>query len=164
MHYTWETFGNDCKKLAESLRDYSFTHILSVERGGGYVTRELIKYYSRAVVVPIRVSFYDGQTKREKPLVEYPSCKVFKPQEKVLCVDDLLDSGETIDYIQNMHILEKVESVKTAVLLIKTHSKIQADYYVHSNISSWCVFPWEDAHGNHLDPNGVSYGACQAAG
>jgi hypoxanthine phosphoribosyltransferase len=163
MQYTIEAFCKDCKILADRVNDYPFTHILSVERGGGYVTRELIKYFPRAIVVPIKVSFYKGDIKQEQPHIEYPACKVFNASERVLICDDLLDSGDTISYIQNMHILKKAGSVKTAVVLVKPTSKIQADYYVHNNITSWVQFYWEDSHGNHIVDSGVSHTTLQAA-
>jgi hypoxanthine phosphoribosyltransferase len=157
MIYTTDSFRDDCKILAEQVSSYPFTHILSVDRGGGYVVRELIKYHSKAIVVPIKVSFYDGQVKREKPIVEYAAGKVFTNDEKVLICDDLLDSGETVKYIKNHHILKKAGNVKVAVLIKKPISVIEPDFCVRQNVTGWCQFYWEDANGNHYSDLGVSH-------
>jgi hypoxanthine phosphoribosyltransferase len=150
MQYTIEAFCKDCKILADRVKEYPFTHILSVERGGGYVTRELIKYFPRAIVVPIRVSFYDGQIKRDTPIVEYPACKVFKETEKVLICDDLVDTGSSVLFLKNHHIFKNVGEIKVAVLIKKITSIVEPDFCVRKNITDWCVFPWEDNKGNHI--------------
>lgn len=149
MIYTTDSFRDDCKILAERVSSFPFTHILSIERGGGYVTRELIKYYHNAIIVPIQVSFYDGKKKRDIPVVTYESCKVFTNHDRVLVVDDLVDSGDSLKYVLNMYILNKCK-VKTAVLLKKPTSIVDPDFCVHKNITSWVQFPHEDADGNHL--------------
>jgi hypoxanthine phosphoribosyltransferase len=150
MIYTTDSFCEDCKLLAERVSGYPFTHILSVERGGGYVTRELIKYYPKAIVVPIRVSFYDGQIKRNTPIIEYASGKVFNKNDKVLIVDELTESGDSLILIKQLNILINASDVKIAVLIKKIKSKIDPDYFLRDNINDWCKFPWEDEFGNHI--------------
>lgn len=159
MIYTTDLFRLDCKELAEQVSSFNFNYILSVERGGGYVVRELIQYVPWQVpVIEIKVSFYDGKKRNEVPVVVYPSCKVFKDKDKVLIVDDLCDGGHTLKYISQMYILNKCK-FKTAVLLKKPTSVIDPDFCIRRNISSWVQFPWEDANGNHISDLRVSYTA-----
>jgi hypoxanthine phosphoribosyltransferase len=75
--------------------------------------------------------------------------KVFKDTEKVLIVDDLLDSGETIKIVKNCFVLRKAGDVKVAVLLKKPTSCIEPDFCVRHNVTSWVQFHWEDEHGHH---------------
>ena len=150
MKYTHDSFCADCKELAERVKGYPFTHILSVERGGGYVVNELIKYYPRSIIVPIRVSFYDGQKKRATPIVEYAAGKVFYRKDKVLLVDDLCESGTSISFLKKHYILKKAGDVKVAVLLKKPTSSVEPDFCVRNGTMDWVQFPWEDEFGNHL--------------
>ncbi len=148
--YSMDSFCKDCKELAERVREYNFTHILYIERGGRYIAQELIKYYPKALTVPIKISFYNGQEKRHTPLIQYDACVVFKPHNRVLVVDDLCDTGDTMNFLKESYLLNKAESVKTAVLIKKPTSTFNPDYYVLDNVNDWCVFPWEDEQGNHI--------------
>jgi hypoxanthine phosphoribosyltransferase len=149
MIYTADSFQEDCKKLAKRIRSFQFSHIISVERGGKYVTNELKKYYPNASIVPIKVSFYNGNKKKDVPDVECCS-KKFSKNDKILICDDLVDSGITIDYIKNLPFLNDVDDIKVAVLIHKPTSTITPDFCIHNNVTSWCQFHWEDENGNHL--------------
>ncbi len=151
MKYTTDLFRIDCMDLAERVSSFPFNYILCVQRGGGFVVNEMIPHipYQNFYMIDIKVSFYEGQNRRETPIVQYPACKVFKDTDKVLIVDDLCDGGHTLKYITEMYILKKCK-FKTAVLLKKPTSVIEPDFCVRRDVTSWVQFPWEDANGNHI--------------
>lgn len=148
--YTHDLFVTECKSLAEQVIGYKPTHILSIERGGGYVARELIKYLPRCSVVPIKLSFYDGQNKRPVPLFSYSAGVVFKKEDKVVICDDLVDKGDTCKFLKESYILKNVTDAKVAVLVWKPTSCITPDYYTRSGVIDWVKFHWEDSQGNHI--------------
>jgi len=158
MIYTTDLFQLDCATLAKQVSSFSFNYILSVQRGGGYVTNELVKHLVNKSfkIIDIKVSYYNGQNKREQPIINYPSCKVFKDTDSVLVLDDLCDGGNTLKYISEMYILKKCK-FKTAVLIKKPTSIIDPDFCVHKNVTSWVRFMWEDGEGNHISDSCVSY-------
>ena len=164
MKYTTDSFRLDCKELAERVGSFPFNYILCVQRGGGFVVNEMIQHipHNNFYVVDIKVSFYDGQNRRDAPIVHYPSCKVFKDTDKVLIVDDLCDGGHTLKYISKMYVLSKCR-FKTAVLLKKPTSVYNPDYCLHDNVTSWVQFPHEDENGNHLSDAGVSHASCMTS-
>jgi hypoxanthine phosphoribosyltransferase len=160
MIYTADLFHKDCQVLAERVSSYQFTHILSVIRGGWYVAEQLAWRCADnegVFLIPIGVSYYEGKVKQATPKVTYTAGIVFGAKDRVLIVDDLLDSGDTIKYLKNHHILKKAGDVKVAVLIKKPTSVIEPDFCVRHNVTSWVRFPWEDANGNHYSDLGVSH-------
>jgi hypoxanthine phosphoribosyltransferase len=161
LTYTWDTFRHDCKILADRVSEYNCTDLVIIERGGLYVAQELIPLLpSKPTVHSVRVSFYSGQIRNQTPVVRWTN-KRFNPTSRILIVDDLIDSGTTIDFLKNYEPLQNVEALKFAVLAVKDVSPFKSDYYVLDNVTGWVVFPWEDAKGDHIDP--VSHTAKAAA-
>ncbi|RLI86232.1 MAG: phosphoribosyltransferase, partial [Archaeoglobales archaeon] len=69
--------------------------------------------------------------------------------KRVLVVDDVADTGETVELVAK-HVMEKnAKDVRTAVLDFKHTSKFVPDYYAREMESwKWIVYPWslyEDA-------------------
>ena len=62
--------------------------------------------------------------------------------KKVLVVDDITDTGESmgiaVDYIQSLNPAE----IKTATLRHITNSKFTPDYFAEEIIWRWVIFPW----------------------
>jgi hypoxanthine phosphoribosyltransferase len=137
MKYDWHFFKKDCKKLAELVKEYEFSHILAIERGGVFVANELSRYYEIPIITT-RISFYDGKEKRSTPIIKNEP--TFSESSKVLIVDDLADSGATLKVAKT---LVKCES-RLATMIYKDTSVIKPDYFIHSDITDWCIFPWED--------------------
>ncbi|BBD72832.1 phosphoribosyltransferase [Sulfodiicoccus acidiphilus] len=61
---------------------------------------------------------------------------------KVLVVDDVSDSGETLNAVVNLVSMFSPKAVKTATLYVKPWARTVPDYY-HSKIDRWIVFPWD---------------------
>lgn len=157
LSYTWDTFRHDCKDLANRVSAYNFTDLVVIERGGIYVENEILKYLSNSPAVHrVKVSFYNGQIRNTTPVVRWTD-KHFHSKSRVLVIDDLVDSGSTIEFLRTYDGLKMVESLKFAVLAVKDVSPFKTDFYVKDNVSGWVVFPWEDANGNHLDDASVSH-------
>jgi len=63
--------------------------------------------------------------------------------KRVLVVDDVADTGETVEIV-SQHVLEKnAVEVKTAVIDFKHTSKFVPDYYAREMEGwRWIVYPW----------------------
>lgn len=68
---------------------------------------------------------------------------------KLLFVDDINDSGGTIDYIRRLLAADgcAAENLRFAVVLSNTRSKVAVDYWAETidreTDKRWFVFPWE---------------------
>ncbi len=66
------------------------------------------------------------------------------PGDCILIIDDLTDSGESLDFvIKKLKELRPDATIKIAVLLHKKRSKIKPDYCIEET-DKWVVFPWEE--------------------
>jgi hypoxanthine phosphoribosyltransferase len=86
------------------------------------------------------VKLYDGIGKRKKA----PVIKAFYgdiKNKKVLVVDDIWDSGKTMEAVlYNM----RGEDITTATLFWKETAKCKPNYYADTvKENEWIIFPWE---------------------
>ncbi len=88
---------------------------------------------------------------------------------KLLVVDDINDSGGTIDYIRRLLAAVGCEAgnLRFAVLISNSRSKVSVDYWSRiidrNEDKNWFVFPWE-AMGTNDAINGGSTLGTRAAG
>jgi xanthine phosphoribosyltransferase len=92
-------------------------------------------------VQSIRTELYDASSKRES-LTLFGTCS-FAPNTKVLVVDDIADSGETLEFIMNYLLKEYPDvSFVSATLFYKTTSVFEPDFWVQ-DADDWIDFFWE---------------------
>lgn len=130
-------------KLATNIRanNDKFDYIVGIERGGLHVSEPLAKMLG----IPhksIKISFYGEGTERSKePVVDFHG-EVIAKTDRVLFVDDLVDSGATLMYFKdNIHC-----KYKSAALFWNQMGKygIKPDYYIEMKfLNTWLEFPWE---------------------
>jgi hypoxanthine phosphoribosyltransferase len=116
--------------------------IVGVSRGGWIPARVLCDLLSVPVLANIGVEFYTGigKTKRRPRLTQPLSAEV--SGKKVLVVDEVADTGQSLKLAQEQIIKEGAKEVKTATMYTKLRSAIEPDYH-QEKISCWIVFPWE---------------------
>ena len=131
-------FNALCKQLAKKVSVEQFDKIIAIANGGIPVAEEVNKYL-KLPLSSIYISFYDGKQKRDKPFIE--GFVTSQYNEKLLIIDDLVDTGDTADYLTKQL---KERSIKHlfACLYQKPHAKIKADFYVKET-TDWIVFPRE---------------------
>ena len=142
---SWSTVQRDAKRLSWNIKDSGYVPdiIIAIGRGGYVPARILCDYLSMNELTAIKVEHWrTAALKREKAIVKFP-LNVKIGGKKVLLVDDLTDTGETLR-VSVMH-LKKFgpKEVRTAVLLHKTCSAMVPDYFVRKVIKwRWVIFPW----------------------
>lgn len=112
---TWEDLYEICKSISIAVAKYDPDVILGIARGGLY-PGTLISHMLQKDFYPIKL------TRRQNDIVvsEHPVW-VIKPPEliknkKVLVVDEVCDSGETLEMAKEEALKIEPDSVKTAVL------------------------------------------------
>lgn len=141
---TWNQIYNMLLKLAEKIRKNGFKPdtIVGISRGGWPPARVLSDLLDNPNLANVKAEFYLGvaETKR-KPLLTQPvSTKV--AGKRVLVVDEITDTGESLKVVKN-HLIEKgATEVKIVTVYYKPWSIIKPDYY-EKETSRWIVFPWE---------------------
>lgn len=124
---SWEDFHGICKALALAASRFQPEMIVAIGRGG-YYPGTLLAHLLQVELYPVRVS------RRIRDVVKYPSPQwlVEPPQlvagRRVLIVDEICDSGETIAMVAQRVRAIGASTVKSAVLYAHTQSVSVPDY------------------------------------
>lgn len=135
----------DIEKLANSIfpvkNDYSY--VVGIARGGLHISRPLAKKL-KLKHTSIKISFYtDGVLTMYPQKVDVSKLTSLPKTKKMLIVDDLVDGGHTIQWL-NENISEYIP-YDVAVLYWNQHNSrgIYPKYYADFKPEGWVVFPWD---------------------
>ena len=143
----WDEIVEWSRGLAEKVESsgYMPDAIVAVARGGYVPARLLCDFLDVNDLLSVQSQHWvEAARAAEKAILKYPY-KVDLSGKKVLLVDDIVDTGETLllarDYIAREW---RPESVRIAVLQwISSVAKFEPDYY-HLEVRDWTWFqyPW----------------------
>lgn len=147
---TWDDYNNAIVGLARMIHDsgWEFDQVLCLARGGlrpGDI-------FSRIFDVPLAIlstsSYREeaGTVQGALDIAKHITMTKGTLSGKVLLLDDLVDSGITLEKVQ-MHLKENfpaVTEVRSAVLWCKACSTLKPDYYLHYlPTNPWIHQPFE---------------------
>lgn len=116
--------------------------IIGILRGGVIPARIISDIIGVDELDVVEIKFYTGIEKRMgKPYVRKPPISALRDRS-VLIVDDISDTGLTLQVAVDMISLYAPRSIKTATLYIKPWTKFVPDYYAAVS-DKWVIFPWE---------------------
>ena len=132
-------------RLATLIRDSDFHPdiVVAIGRGGFVPARLLCDYLDIMALTSIKIEHYlSGSAKQEQAVIRYPLCTTIENQ-RVLLVDDVNDSGDTLE-IAIQHLAGfKPHEVRTAVIHHKTCTHFQVDYQAKKITKwRWLIYPW----------------------
>ncbi len=141
---SWDQIYGLLLKLTEAVRKSGFEPdlIVGVSRGGWIPARIMSDLLENPKLANVTADFYVGlaETKNE-PIITQP-VSVSVKDKRVLVVDDLADTGESLKLV-NSHLKKHGASeVKIATIYYKPWSIIVPHYY-EKETRCWIVFPWE---------------------
>lgn len=140
-YYGYDEFLKDSKELLKKVHSYNPDSLLLVARGGLSLGHILSIGLNIREVYSINSVYY----MEDKQLYK---CEVFNipdlsKSKKLLIIDDIIDSGETMATIQSL-IQSKYPNCnhKIATLFYKKSAKISPDFYINE-ANEWIDFFWE---------------------
>ncbi len=141
---SWDQIYQLLLNLACTVRKTGFKPeiIIGVSRGGWPPARVMSDLLENPKLANVTAEFYIGvaETKGE-PVITQP-VSVSVKSKKVLVVDDVADTGESLSLVRS-HLEEQgATEVKTATIYYKPWSVMIPDYY-EKETRSWIIFPWE---------------------
>jgi hypoxanthine phosphoribosyltransferase len=131
-----------CQAQKILFQNYRPDMVVGITRGGLIPARILADLLETSEFTTIHIEFYIdiNQTKAEPTLKQPLTTKV--AGKKVLLVDDIADSGESLK-LAKTHLQQQCASeVKTATLYQKPQSITTPDFY-EKQTTNWVVFPWD---------------------
>ncbi|MBM9462523.1 phosphoribosyltransferase [Aeromicrobium sp. YIM 150415] len=141
---TWERYGTAVRELAQSVADSGFVPdvVLAVARGGLIPAGSVAYALDCKNLFTMNVEFYTGVgTTLPAPQLLPPFLDLAELNDiGVLVVDDVADSGRTLELVVNVCRGHAAE-VRSAVIYEKPRSLIAPDY-VWRRTDLWINFPW----------------------
>ena len=148
----------DSFRLGRQVLDSGFdpTHIVGIWRGGapvGIAVQELLEYHGLASDhIAIRTSSYQNIDVMGPQVRVYSTSyltKVLDPEHRLLIVDDVFDSGRSIEALVNKlhkrcrnNMSRQVRVATVYYKPLRNRTDMVPDFYVHET-ESWLVFPHE---------------------
>lgn len=140
-NYIYSEFVKDISTLHKQLQSHPFDTIVAITRGGMTLAQALAHALNIRNVQTIQAISYNGSEKLEK--VELIDNTQLQKAKQVLIVDDIADSGDTLDAVithllaHNPHI-----TCKTCTLFYKKSASIMPDFTCNE-AKEWINFFWE---------------------
>lgn len=140
--YLWKKIFEDVERLAYLVYNSYFiiNRLVAITRGGLIITGLLSQYLKICDIETVCLSSYDNHNKGKICVIK----NNIKDYNNTLFVDDLVDSGDTLNYLQNKSPDKKI---LTAVLYVKSISEeipYKPTFFIEKvPKNEWLVFPWE---------------------
>ncbi len=140
---SWKEIINLVRKLSYNISEkYEPNLIIGLLRGGIIVSRLLSDELRVKDMLSLGVKNYVNIGLKDRiEAYQWVNEELLKGK-RVLLVDDVCDSGETMRYCFDKISKIPLESIRSATLHIKPWSKFKPDFYAQQ-VEEWIVYPWE---------------------
>ena len=141
LYYSYELFVKDTQILVDKCRDFEPEILLAVARGGLTLSHLMAQAMDMRNLYTLNSIHYEGDLKLDTfNIFNIPDVSHAK---RVLIVDDIVDSGETMREILKV-LNDKFPKVefKLATLFYKNTAVLRPDYCVRE-ANEWIDFFWE---------------------
>ncbi len=142
---SWRCVVHDTEKISRLIKTsgYNSQIVVAIGRGGLVPARILCDYLHIKDLTAIKVEHWGAvATPDKQAIIKFPLNADIK-DKRVLLVDDITDTGETLrvslEYLKGFG----PQEIRTAVIIHKTTSDFIPDYYSRRIIKwRWVTFPW----------------------
>jgi hypoxanthine phosphoribosyltransferase len=142
---SWEYFSTLARTLAYRIKQSGFRPdlVIAIGRGGYVPARVVCDFLLHDLLTSFKIEHW-GMAAQEKPavIVRFPLAVDIR-DKTVLVIDDVTDTGKTLEaaitYLKGFNPRE----IRTAVLQYKTSSAFCPDYYASREHEwRWIIYPW----------------------
>lgn len=142
---SWSETERLCQRLAGMIRASAYRPelVIAIGRGGYVPARLLCDYLHLMGLTSIKIEHYlSGANRQKEAVIRYP-LKADIRGLRVLLVDDVNDTGDTLAVAtQHLQTFQPGE-VRTAVMHHKTVTRFKVDYCARKIIKwRWLIYPW----------------------
>jgi xanthine phosphoribosyltransferase len=152
FHVSWDQIHRDARALAWRLdgkgpgEGGTWRAVVAITRGGLVPAMIVARELDIRVIDTVSVKSYlsgGGQAdqRREAKVLKAPDAGLMGDGSGILVVDDLVDSGKTLELIRSLY-----PKAHFATVYAKPHGKPQVDSYITEvSQDTWIFFPWDMA-------------------
>jgi xanthine phosphoribosyltransferase len=143
LRYSYKELISDLKEMLPKLKSQKYDTILAVARGGMSMAHILGESLDIRDVYSVNAIGYDDTKKLDNVRI-FNIPQELKNSKKVLIVDDISDSGDTLYSIDKL-LLDKYEDIQfdTYTLFYKSSSRFEPTYY-SKEAKEWIEFYWSE--------------------
>ena len=150
LHITWDQYHKLTEKLARQIHEsgWQFNQLICIARGGLRVGDVLSRIYDLPLAILSTSSYTEkaGTVRGELIIADQMTMASGRLGDRVLLVDDLVDSGVTLEAVTRTlpQRYPQVTALRTAVLWYKASSVFKPDYYIeYLPDNPWIHQPFE---------------------
>ncbi|MET0345365.1 MAG: phosphoribosyltransferase [Casimicrobiaceae bacterium] len=150
LHVTWDQYNTLVERLALAVHEsgFRFNQIICIARGGMRVGDVLSRIYEQPLAILSTHSYSSegGTLRGELVIAEHMTMTKPRLGDKILLVDDMVDSGHTLQAVhaELPRRFSHMTELRTAVLWWKACSVFKPDYHVdYLPDNPWIHQPFE---------------------
>jgi len=147
FHVSWEQMHRDSRALAWRLDhqgpgpDGSWRAVVAITRGGMVPACIVARELNIRMVDTIAVKSYDHQNQAATEVLKAPDTTVMGDGTGILVIDDLVDTGRTLEVVQAHY-----PNAHFATVYAKPKGKpLVSTYITEVSQDTWIFFPWDMA-------------------
>ena len=146
FHVSWDQLHRDARALAWRLDGKgpdagAWKAVVGITRGGLVPAAIVARELDIRVVDTISVKSYSHQTRKEAQVTKEPQAALMGDGEGILVVDDLVDSGKTLELVRRLY-----PKAHFATVYAKPKGREQVDTFITEvSQDTWIFFPWDMA-------------------
>ena len=145
FHVSWDQLHRDARALAWRLQgeapEDGWCAVVAITRGGMAPAMIVARELDIRMVDTISVKSYNHQTQSEPVVIKAPDARVVGDGAGVLIVDDLVDTGRTLEIVR-----AHLPRAHVATVYAKPAGRAQVETFVTEvSQDTWIFFPWDMA-------------------
>ena len=146
FHVSWDQIHRDSRALAWRLDgkgpdDGAWRAIVAITRGGMAPAMIIARELDIRTVDTISVKSYDHQAQSIAQVLKAPDAEMMGDGTGVLVIDDLVDSGKTLELVRELY-----PNAHFATVYAKPQGRPQVDSFITEvSQDTWIFFPWDMA-------------------
>lgn len=146
FHVSWDQLHRDARALAWRLDgkgpdNGAWKAIVGITRGGMVPAAIVARELNVRVIDTISVKGYNHQTQSDPVVIKAPQADLMGDGTGILIVDDLVDSGRTLELVRRLY-----PNAHFATVYAKPKGREQVDTYITEvSQDTWIFFPWDMA-------------------
>lgn len=146
FHISWDQIHRDSRALAWRLDgqgpdDGAWRAVVAITRGGMAPAMIVARELDIRTVDTISVKSYDHQNQSEARVLKAPDAALMGDGTGVLIVDDLVDSGKTLELVRALF-----PKAHFATVYAKPKGRPQVQTFITEvSQDTWIFFPWDMA-------------------
>ena len=146
FHVSWDQLHRDARALAWRLDrkgpdNGNWRAVVAITRGGMAPAMIIARELDIRIVDTISVKSYDYKSQSEPKIIKTPDDLVVQDGTGILLIDDLVDTGKTLEVVRGM-----MPKAHVATVYAKPMGRAQVDTFITEvSQDTWIFFPWDMA-------------------